>query len=110
MKLFKLIWIVRDGSCEYFQNDWMVFENDDNATQFGIAREVEDNTEKVPDHLYSKKEREKIRLSLSNDKKKYFHFVTAFEVEFVEGNDGNCYDISINKRVINHDEKKGIEL
>jgi hypothetical protein len=64
MKLFKLIWIVRDGSCEYFKNNWMVFENDDNATQFGTAKEVEDNTGSRPDHVYSDEERQKIRTSL----------------------------------------------
>jgi hypothetical protein len=107
MKLFRLIWIVHEGSCEYYQSILKVFDSEENAAKYGISKEIENNTGDKPDHDYSEEEKCNIYIKLAKENKRYFQFIIAEEYDCVKDENCNDYEVSIRKKDNSQDEKKG---
>ena len=94
MKIFQLTWIVTEGFCQYFQEEWLAIENQKLADEFGVSIEYEENTGRKPDHILTKEEREIGRDIGLNNRRKCFEFMDASQVNIIESANNELFEVS----------------
>ena len=99
MKIFRLTFIVRNKFSEYDRHEWFVFPDDKSAARYGIKKEIEENTGKLPQHDFSEDERQNARMHSTKEKLRHVHFLFAEEIEFVQDENDKFYDVFIRQRI-----------
>jgi hypothetical protein len=94
MKIYHLIWIVTEGFCQYFQDEWRAIENQELADAFGVSFEYEENTGKKPDHELTKEEREIGSDIGIKNRSKCLKFLDASEIDIIESANDELFDVS----------------
>ncbi|MFH1759914.1 MAG: hypothetical protein ABIA63_02315 [bacterium] len=99
MKLFKLVWEVKDGINDYGKTDIRVFKNISEAEKIGIMEEYESNTDRTIKEKPTEKQREKAQDTACNKYGRIYQFMYAEEFKSVSGIHGT-YEIILGRRII----------